>query len=120
MARVRDLNRKYTWRQRHQRQSSSGLSVAAFWAREGISAEAFYAWRHRLAARSLPARLEPPLFVPLDLDSPHRQTSAALGRGLEVELPNQVRLRLDIMPEPEWLCRVVAALVGLPRKEATR
>ena len=119
MPRVRDLNREYTWRQRHQRQSTSGLSVPAFCARERISVTAFYAWRHRLAARSLPARLEPPLFVPLNLDSSPRQTGVVLSHGVEVELPNQVRVHLDAVPEPEWLCRVVAALARLPRKEAT-
>jgi hypothetical protein len=35
-------------------------------------------------------------------------------------LPHQVRLRFDSPPEPEWLGRVVAALAGLPRPEATR
>jgi len=116
MARIMDLNRAQTWRQRHQRQKSSGLSVAAFCSREGISPAAFYAWKHRLAARAFP---EPPLFVPLDLDSSTRQTDAVLGRGIEIELPHQVRVRLDSVPEPEWLCRVVAALAGLPRKGAT-
>jgi hypothetical protein len=34
-------------------------------------------------------------------------------------LPHQVRLRFDSPPEPQWLARVVAALAGLPRPEAT-
>ena len=119
MARIMDLSRAHTWRQRHQRQKSSGLSVAAFCSREGISPAAFYAWKHRLAARSLPAHPEPPLFVPLDLDSSPRQTDAVLSRGVEIELPHQVRVHLDTVPEPEWLCRIVAALAGLPPKEAT-
>ena len=29
------------------------------------------------------------------------------------------RVHLDTVPEPEWLCRIVAALAGLPRKGAT-
>jgi hypothetical protein len=119
MARTRDLNREHFWRQHHHRQRSSGLSVAAYCSRERVSAAAFYAWRHRLAARSLPARIEPPLFVPLDVDSSPRQTGAVLGRGVEIELPHQVRVHLDTMPEPQWLGRVVAALADLPRKEAT-
>jgi hypothetical protein len=119
MARIMDLNRAHTWRQRHKRQRSSGLSVAAFCARECISAAAFYAWKHRLAAPSLAALPERPLFVPLNLDSSPRQADAVLGRGVEIELPHQVRLRLDTMPEPEWLGRVVASLASLPAKEAT-
>jgi IS66 Orf2 like protein len=85
MAHIMDLNRAHTWRQRHQRQKSSGLSVAAFCSREGISPAAFYAWKHRLAARSLPALPEPPLFVPVDLDPSPRQTDAVLGRGVEFD-----------------------------------
>ena len=119
MARIMDLNRAHTWRQRHHRQKCSGLSVTAFCSREGISPAAFYAWKHRLAATSLPALPEPPLFVPLDLDSSPRPTDAVLGCGVEIELPHQVRVRLDTVPEPEWLCRIVAALGGLPRKGAT-
>ena len=118
MARIMDLNRAHTWRQRHHRQKSSGLSVAAFCSREGISAAAFYAWRHRLAAAP-PALPEPPLFVPVDLDSSPRQADSVLGSGVEIELPHQVRLRFDAPPEPEWLCRIVAALANLPGKEAT-
>jgi hypothetical protein len=119
MARIRDLNRENMWRQRHQRQRASGLSVAAFCTRECISPAAFYAWRNRLAAQSLPAIPERPLFVPLDLDSSPRQMDALLSRRVEVELPHHVRVRLDTIPEPEWLCRVVAGLAGLPRKEAS-
>jgi hypothetical protein len=119
MARTRDLNRERAWRQHHQRQRSSGLSVAAFCARERISTAAFYAWKHRLAARSVLALPEPPLFVPVDLNSSPRHTGAVLDHGVEVELPHQVRVRLDTVPEPEWLCRVVAALAGLSRKGAT-
>jgi len=119
MARLADPNREHTWRQRHQRQSSSGLSVSEFCARECISAAAFYAWKKRLAARSLATLPKRPLFVQLDLDSSPRQTGAVFSRAVEIELPHQVRVRLDTLPEPDWLGRVVATLAGLPRKEAT-
>jgi len=119
MARLADPNREHTWRQRHQRQSSSGLSVSEFCAREGISAAAFYAWKKRLAVRSLATLPKPPLFVPLDFDSSPRRAEPVLGRGVEIELPHQVRVRLDTMPEPDWLGRVVAALASLPLTEAT-
>ena len=100
MPRVRDLNREYTWRQRHQRQSTSGLSVPAFCARERISVTAFYAWRHRLAARSLPARLEPPLFVPLNLDSSPRQTGVVLSHGVEVSYQTKSVFTSTLFPSP--------------------
>ncbi len=119
MARPKDPNLERSWRQRLQRQFASGLSIPAFCAREGVSSSSFHAWKRRLTARSLPARPEPPLFVPLHLDSPPRQTDPVLGSGVEIELPHQVRLRFDAPPEPEWLGRLVAALAGLPSQEAT-
>jgi hypothetical protein len=119
MARPRDPNLDRTWRQRIQRQRASGLSIAAFCRREGQSARLFYAWRVRLEARSLPALAEAPLFVAVQRDSTPQQADPVLGRGVEMELPHEVRLRFDSPPEPEWLGRVVASLAGRPREEAT-
>jgi hypothetical protein len=119
MARLKDPNLERAWRQRLQRQTSSGLSIPAFCAREGVSFASFYAWKRRLSARSLPARPEPPLFVPLHVDSSPCPAGPMLGCAVEIELPHHVRLRFDAPPEPEWLGRVVAALAGLPRQEAT-
>ena len=119
MARPKDPNLERTWRQRLQRQSTSGLSISAFCASEGVSCTSFQVWKRRLTAHPLPARLEPPLFVPLQLDPhPHVGEQAPFS-GVELELPHQVRLRFDSAPEPEWLGRVVAALAGLPCQEAT-
>ena len=119
MARPKDPNLDRAWRQSIQRQTSSGLSMAAFCRREGLSARLFYAWRERLKARSHSVPPEPPLFVPLHPDSHPRQAGLVLGRGVEMELPQEVRLRFDAPPEPEWLGRVVAVLAGLPHQEAT-
>jgi hypothetical protein len=119
MARPKDPNLERTWRQRLVRQAGSGLSISAFCAREGVSCTSFYAWNRRLAAHALPAHLEPPLFVPLQLDPHPLAGGQAPFSGVEVELPHQVRLRFDSAPEPEWLGRVVAALAGLPRQEVT-
>ena len=119
MARSKDPDLERTWRQRLQRQTFSGLSILAFCAREGVSSASFYAWKRRLTAPSLAARLRPPLFVPLHLDSASRQVDPLPGGGVEIELPHRVRLRFDAPPEPDWLVRVVAALAGLPSQEAT-
>jgi hypothetical protein len=117
MARPKNPDLEHTWRQRLQRQSTSGLSIAAFCAREGVSCSSFQAWRRRLAAQARPACPEPPLFVPLRLDPHPPQDGQVAFRGVELELPHQVRLRFDAPPEPEWLGRVVAALASLPRQE---
>ncbi len=119
MARPKDRNLELAWRQRLRRQTSSGLSISAFCAREGVSTVAFYAWKRRLTPKSLPAAPEPPLFVPLQLDGHLHRTDPVHGGGVEIVLPHQVRLRFDAPPEPEWLGRVVAALAGLPLQEAT-
>jgi hypothetical protein len=119
MARPIDLDRERTWRQRLHRQLTSGLSIPAFCAREGVSCSAFHAWKRRIHARSLPVRPEPPRFIPLHLDRPLRGGDARLGPAVEIELPHHVRLRFDAPPEPEWLGRVVAALAGLPPQEGT-
>ena len=117
MARSRDLHREQYWQQHHHRQHSSGLSIGAYCTRECISAAAFYAWKNRLAS-SLPALPDPPLFVPVNFASIPRSAATVSSRGVEIELSYHVRLRLDYLPEPEWLCRIAAGLASLPDKEA--
>jgi hypothetical protein len=119
MARPKDPHLERIWRQRLLRQTSSGLSIPAFCAREGVSSASFHFWKRRLTARSLPARPQPPLFVPLHRGSSSRPADPSPGCGLEIELPHQVRLRFDVPPEPEWLGRLVTALAGLPTQEDT-
>ena len=58
-------------------------------------------------------------FVPLQLDSPIHQTDPVDEVGVEIELLQQVRLRLDAPPDPDWPVHVAAALAGLPSQEAT-
>ena len=119
MPRPKDPNLERLWQQRLQRQSTSGLSISAFCAQEGVSLTSFQTWKRRLAARSLPPRPQLPLFVPLHLDPDPPQAAQPLFHGVEIELPHHVRLRFDSPPQPEWLGRLVAALAGLPRQEAT-
>ena len=119
MARPKDPALERIWRQRLHRQALSGLSIPAFCAREGVSSASFHSWKRRLTTQSLPARLQPPLFVPLHLDSSAGQADPLPAGGVELELPHQVRLRFDAPPEPEWLGRLVTALAGLPTQEAT-
>jgi hypothetical protein len=118
MARIRDLDREQYWRRHHVRQRSSGLSIAAYCQRESIAAAAFYAWKQRFSAASLPAASKPPLFVPLNATATSQRDDVASGHGVEIKLPRQVRLRLATLPEPEWLCGIVAGLSNLLSKEA--
>ena len=116
MARSRDPRRERYWRQHHLRQHSSGLSIGAYCTRECISAAAFYAWKKRFTP-SLPAIPEPPLFLPVNVASRPPSGGIIAGPGIEIELSNYVRLRLDSLPEPEWLCRITAGLASLLNKE---
>jgi hypothetical protein len=116
MARSRDPRREHYWRQHLLRQHTSGLSIHAYCTRECISAAAFYAWRKRLAP-TLPALPEPPLFLPVHLASHAPLGGAVASPGIEIELSSYVRLRLDSLPEPQWLCRVTAGLASLLSKE---
>jgi transposase-like protein len=118
MARPKDPELDRVWRQRIQRQAFSGLSMAEFCRRQGISPRLFYAWRDRLEKRPASPAPEPPLFIALQPDCTHPQVDPVLGRNVEVELPHEVRLRFDVPPDPEWLGRVVAAMAPIPRKEA--
>jgi hypothetical protein len=117
MARPRDPHLERTWRQRLQQQSTSGLSIAAFCTREGVSSASFHAWKRRLTVRSLPGRPEPPVFVPLHL-VPEAPGGRPAPSPVELDLPHQVRLRFADPPEPEWLGRLVAALDARSREAA--
>src|SRR5271154_4814315 len=101
MARPKDPNLEFAWRQRLQRHSTSGLSISAFCACEGVSSSSFQAWKRRLAARSHSALSKPPLFVPLHLGPDSSQDGQASFHGVELELPHHVRLHFDSPPEPE-------------------
>ena len=119
MARPKDPDLEHAWRQRLRRQTSSGLSIPAFCAREGSPPPHSTPGSDGSPLRSLPAR---PRAAPVRSSSPRSlstQADPVPGRGVEIELPHRVRLRFDAPPEPEWLVRVVAALAGLPSQEAT-
>jgi hypothetical protein len=119
MARPKDPELERLWRQRLRQHSASGLSITEFCSRAGVSCSSFYQWKRRFAVESGPSLPHPPLFIPLGINGPSPQGRPSIAPRVEIELPHQVRLRFDSPPEPEWLGRVVAALAGLPDREAT-
>jgi hypothetical protein len=120
MARPKDLGLEHTWRLRLNRQATGGLSIGEFCRRERVSTASFYAWRRRLAAPSVTAPSDPPLFLPIRLDptAPAPDTSPDLG--FEIELPHRICLRCAAAPDPAWLGRLVVALAGLAPWEDAR
>jgi hypothetical protein len=72
------------WVERLQRFDQADQSVVAFCRQEGISAQAFYYWRHKLQPQT-PAPNDPPRLLPV----------ALLGCApVELALPNGFVLRL--------------------------
>jgi hypothetical protein len=118
MARPKDPDLERLWRERLRRQSQSGLPVAAFCAREGVSPAAFYYWKRSLAPAARPASPRPDLFVPVRVPREPRQHAGSMAPGVVLDLPHRVRIHLSATPEPEWLARLVATLAELPDREA--
>jgi hypothetical protein len=101
------------WRQRLQRFECSGLSAAAFCAKEGVSAPSFYAWRRRLRQQTADrvahdarptadgARLVPICVLPA-------------AAHVELLLPGGAVLRLTPGCDLDFIRRLVAALGERP------
>jgi hypothetical protein len=119
MGRPKDPGLERVWRRRLERQSISGLSIPAFCTRESVSVASFHYWKRRVATEPAPATERAPLFVRLNVGHPGCDVGRAVPRNVEVDLPNHVRVRFDVPPDPEWLGRVVAALATISGEEAT-
>jgi transposase-like protein len=100
---------------------SSGLSVAEYARREGISEKRLYSWRSRLAARRPSdvrghgsAKPRAPAFVPAVVVD--RSIRAAPARdtatGVDVVLRSGLRLRIGADFDAATLVRLVEALEG--------
>jgi len=113
MARPPDLKLHALWRDRLRRQVGSGLTIAQFCAREGLSVATFQSWKRRLRlvdlANPLPAPPAPPAFLPVTL----RLTEHAPDEPLPIvaELPNGIRLRIPTA-NARLVCRLVRAVAG--------
>jgi hypothetical protein len=101
MPRRPDVARHRLWQQRFQRFARSGLKVAAFCEREGISQPSFYAWRRRLRA-GVPG----PRFVPV-------RVTPATAAPVELLLPSGCIVRLLPGCELAWV-RGLLDLLGVP------
>lgn len=99
MARQTGVAAERLWRERLERQRRSGLSIARFCEREGVSTAAFYHWRRRLAPAA--AESEPPaLFVPV---------SVRPSAGVRIELPGGAVVHLPPEADEQLLRSCIRA-----------
>jgi hypothetical protein len=99
----RDEGKERQWRQWLDAWRRSGLSVAAFCARHGLSQASCYAWRRELARRDA-AR---PAFVPVHVlaeEAAAESLAVVLPGGRTIRVgpgfdPTTLRLLLDVLEE---------------------
>jgi len=117
----RDAGKERFWRDVLGRQAKSGLSVAAFCRREGLTQPSFYAWRRTIAKRG--GRSEKPAvlrsravrFVPVRLGHRSPRSGAAANSlseapSIRIELTGGLVLRLPEAISPQWLAALVRTL----------
>ncbi len=66
--------------------ASAGLSVTAFCRSEGISSQAFYYWKHKLAAQAQPPAPEQPRLLPVRLLAGPTPVELVLSQGAVLRL----------------------------------
>jgi hypothetical protein len=123
-------NRRH-WQERLARFAASNLGVAQFCAQEGVSTASFYQWRRReqaaasTAANTGVSQALAPRFLPLTLAPGAPSALFADGRALDLELPNQVRLRMPRDIEAQFVGQLLTTMAVLgpgalvaPRPEA--
>jgi hypothetical protein len=96
------------WQQRLDGFHKSGLTVADFCEREGISTASFYAWRRRFEAGPAPAAADAPRLVPVRLVTPPGSAP------VEFLLPSGVVLRLSPDTDLAWLRQLLPGLGVAP------
>lgn len=108
-----------TWVERIEEQKNSGLSVAAWCAREGVKESGFYRNRRR-ASDSGPAQVKPQLIaVPMSKSTVRGEpldgerlivTAEARPSALEIQTPTGFMIRLSARAQLDWLPDLLAVL----------
>jgi hypothetical protein len=113
MSRTPDLKRHALWRECIRRHADSGLTIAQFCAREGLSIATFQSWKRRLRLIDLadhrPTSSAPPTFLPVTVSV----AESVLGDPLPIvaDLPNGIRLRIPTA-NARLACQLVLAVAG--------
>jgi hypothetical protein len=103
LGRLRDESKEQQWRRWIAQWQASGLSVAAFGARHGLTVPSFYAWRRTLRRRDTP----PTPFVPVRLVP---GPAPAPAGALEVVLPDGRLVRVPTGFDTATLQQLLAVL----------
>ena len=117
------------WQERLARFAASDLTVAQFGMAEQVSDASFYLWRRRFresveseqAAGSLPSRLsssaslaaDRPRLLPVVMPHSAVRSDALPASRLELELPNQICLRLPRDIEVEFVGQLLSTCAAL-------
>lgn len=107
MPRTPNLARHAHWRELILGQTTSGLSIVQYCARERISTAAFHAWKRRLRLADSTDSRQPaltPAFLPVTVRLPDSIPDPP--STIEADLPNGVRLRIPTA-SPRLACRIV-------------
>ncbi len=115
MARRADRSAAEAWRERLERQKRSGISIAAFCRREGVSQPSFYQWRRRLAATpsARDGAADRPWFVPVQVAD-----ELSASGGVEIDLPGGAVVRLPAGAAPELVIAAIEAAARAAREDA--
>jgi len=106
MARFSDGKKVSTWRRRFRRYSRSGLTVAEFCSREGVSEPSFYYWKQKFGVNGSRRRRRIPAAKPAF------QALSVVGRTpvMSARLPSGVQLDVCVA-DTQLLRSVVTALL---------
>jgi len=111
MSRPSDPEKLSVWRRRFRRFSTSGLAVARFCAREGVSVASFYYWRKRLGPRATSAltRTARGRATPVRREAFQAVAVVPAGGDISIRLPGGTQI--EVRAEPLDAVRAVIAEV---------
>jgi transposase-like protein len=98
------------WRALIREQERSGLAVAEFARRRGVSAATLYWWRSQLSRRDGSRRGRRPKLVAVEVVGSKEIDPSGGDRGFELELAGGRRLRVPARFDAEALSRLIAAV----------
>lgn len=104
------------WEDRLTRFASGSLTAAEFCQQEAVSTASFYLWRRRLRETQVAAESSNtavPRFLPVVLAGASPMPASFGHAALELELPNQVCLRIARDVEARFVGELLASVAGL-------